>query len=104
MDLSSPGVLVTMVGDSETVQARLKDVRQIQASSAAFAAILGDGCIVTWGCESWGGSSLSVQGQLKDVHCVQASMGAFAAIRCDGSVVVWVAPCSEAFAPSCKLS
>ena len=36
-------------GDSSTVQTQLKNVQQIQASYAAFAAILDDGSVVTWG-------------------------------------------------------
>ena len=38
-------------GDSSTVQTQLKNVQQIQASSGAFAAILEDGIVVTWGDE-----------------------------------------------------
>ena len=36
-------------GDSSTVQGQLKNVQQIQASERAFAAVLGDGTVVTWG-------------------------------------------------------
>ena len=36
-------------GDSSAVQDQLKNVQQIQASDSAFAAILGDGSVVTWG-------------------------------------------------------
>ena len=34
-------------GDSSTVQDQLKNVQQIQASDGAFAAVLGDGSVVT---------------------------------------------------------
>ena len=37
-------------GDSSGVQDQLRGVKQIQATSAAFAAILADGSVVTWGC------------------------------------------------------
>ena len=56
---------------------------------AAFAALLGDGCVVTWGSAKCGGDSSAVQDQLKNVQQVQASKQAFAAILADGSVVTW---------------
>ena len=54
-------------GDSSAVQDQLKNVQQIQASDGAFAAILGDGCVVTWGDAHCGGDSSSVQEQLQNV-------------------------------------
>ena len=68
------------VGDCSSVQDQLKNVQQIQASDAAFAAVLGDGSVVAWGRASYGVDSRSVQDQLKE---------AFAAILGDGSVVAW---------------
>ena len=62
---------------------------QVQASAHAFAAILSDGSVVTWGDQLSGGDSSAVQVQLKDVQQIQASDGAFAAILGDGSVVTW---------------
>ena len=62
---------------------------QVQASRGAFAAILTDGSVVTWGHEELGGNSRAVQNQLKGVQHIQASEGAFAAILTDGSVVTW---------------
>ena len=62
---------------------------QIQVSSGAFAAILGDGSVVSWGYSGHGGDSSAVQDQLRDVQQIQASAGAFAAILGDGSVVSW---------------
>ena len=56
---------------------------------SAFAALLGDGSVVTWGRPDEGGDSSAVQEQLKDVQQIQASAGAFAAILFDGSVVTW---------------
>ena len=52
-----------------------------------FAAIFGDGSVVTWGDSDCGGDSSAVQDQLKNVQQVQASNFAFAAILSDGSVV-----------------
>ena len=77
-------------GDSSAVQDQLKNVQQIQASSHAFAAVLGDGSVVTWGKSAYGGDSSAVQGQLKNVQQIQASEGGFAAVLGDGSVVTWV--------------
>ena len=63
--------------------------QQIHASYAAFAAIQGDGCVVTWGDAEYGGDSRSVQHLLSGVQQMQASFGAFAAILSDASVVAW---------------
>ena len=54
-------------GDRSSVQDQLKNVEQIQASQFAFAAILAEGSVVTWGSARSGGDSTSVQDQLKDV-------------------------------------
>ncbi|OLQ11826.1 hypothetical protein AK812_SmicGene4292 [Symbiodinium microadriaticum] len=62
---------------------------QVQASCLSFAAILGDGSVVTWGRAEHGGNSSAVQDQLKNVQQIQASHFAFAAVLADGSVVTW---------------
>ncbi|OLQ14728.1 putative E3 ubiquitin-protein ligase HERC1 [Symbiodinium microadriaticum] len=62
---------------------------QLQSSRGAFAAILGDGSVVTWGLPSYGGDSSAVQEQLKNVQKIQATDRAFAAVLGDGSVVTW---------------
>ena len=49
MDPSLHGVSADFGGDSSAVQDQLKGVQQIQATSYAFAAILEDGSVVTWG-------------------------------------------------------
>ncbi|CAE7290395.1 unnamed protein product, partial [Symbiodinium sp. KB8] len=95
--LLSDGTAVTC-GESNcsAVQDQLKTVKQIQASRNKFvnlfAAILGDGSVVTWGYGVFGGDSSAVQGQLKNVQHIQATAGAFAAILGDGSVVTWGFP------------
>ena len=60
---------------------------QIQAAKrgGAFAAILQDGSVVTWGLAD----SSAVRDQLKGVQQIQATSQAFAAILEDGSVVTW---------------
>ncbi|OLP77703.1 hypothetical protein AK812_SmicGene42210 [Symbiodinium microadriaticum] len=55
----------------------------------AFAAILIDGSVVTWGSPFSGGDSSTVQAQLRNVSAIQSTAQAFAAIRTDGSVVTW---------------
>ena len=55
----------------------------------AFAAILADGSVVTWGNLDFGGDSFGVKDQLKGVQQVHATSFAFAAILADGSVVTW---------------
>ncbi|CAE7938039.1 lss, partial [Symbiodinium necroappetens] len=47
------------------VQPLLKDVKTIVATAKAFAALLGDGRVVTWGVERYGGSSCEVQEPLQ---------------------------------------
>ena len=65
-------------------------MQQFQASGSAFAAILGDGSVASWGAADAGGDSSAVQGQLKQVQQIRATQhGAFAAILDDGSVMTW---------------
>ncbi len=75
--------------DSLAVQHQLKGVQHIQATNEAFAAILADGSVVTWGSALYGGDSSAVQHQLKRVQQIQTTHRAFAAILADGSVVAW---------------
>eukprot|EP00439_Symbiodinium_sp_Y106_P028619 s3638_g3.t1 len=79
-------------GDSSAVQDQLTNVRQIQASGYAIAALLGNGSVVTWGAPNFGGDSSAVQDQLRDVQQIQASRYAFAALLGNGSVVTWGDP------------
>ena len=64
-------------------------LKRLQATSFAFAAILEDGSVVTWGSADHGGDSSAVRGQLKGVQQIQATTEAFAAILKDGSAVTW---------------
>jgi alpha-tubulin suppressor-like RCC1 family protein len=64
-------------------------VHQVQATESAFAAILADGSVVTWGNPRSGGDSSAVQEELKNVQEIKASCSEFAAILADGSVVTW---------------
>ena len=62
-------------GDSSAVRDQLKGVQQIQATIWAFAAILADGSVVTWGDALCGGDSSAVRDQLKGVQQIQATGG-----------------------------
>eukprot|EP00434_Breviolum_minutum_P039212 symbB.v1.2.034812.t1/scaffold4559.1/size42167/1 len=65
-------------------------VQQIQATNCgAFAAILEDGSVITWGEADCGGDSSAVGNQLRGVQQIQATSYAFAAILEDGSVITW---------------
>ena len=55
----------------------------------AFAAILADGSLVSWGDADCRGDSSAVREQLQNVQQIQATERAFAAILGDGSVVTW---------------
>ncbi|CAE7853297.1 unnamed protein product, partial [Symbiodinium sp. KB8] len=77
-------------GDSLTLhinQIQLQGSRDPDRS--AFAAILGDGSVVTWGDADNGCDSSAVQDQLTNVQQIQSTGEAFAAILGDGSVVTW---------------
>ena len=92
--LLDPGETVAEAGlqSGDVLTLHTRQVRVMASGcrfGSAFAAILGDGSVATWGDATAGGSSHAVQNQLKDVHCIQASRGAFAAILGDGSVVTW---------------
>ena len=78
----------TMLQNDDILTLHINRV-QVQAGRLSFAAILGDGCVVTWGQASNGGDSRAVQDQLKNVQQIQACHFAFAAILGDGSVVTW---------------
>ena len=73
-------------GDCLTLQV---GALRICSGNLCFAAILGDGSVVTWGSARCGGDSSSATEQLKNVQHIQASDAAFAAILADGSVFTW---------------
>ncbi|CAE7803625.1 DHX57, partial [Symbiodinium sp. CCMP2456] len=71
-------------GDELTYQVRRVSLCD---NPGAFAAILSDGSVVTWGHADFGGESSSVQPKLNCVRQIQSCFSAFAAILGDGSVV-----------------
>lgn len=76
-------------GDSSAVLDQLRNVQQVQATKAAFAAILQNGSVVTWGRAVSGSDSSAVRHLLRGVQQIQATDVAFAAILTDGFVVAW---------------
>ena len=57
---------------------------------SAFAAITGNGSVITWGGASTGGNSAAVAGNLtSNVKAVYSAARAFAALKVDGSVITW---------------
>ena len=58
---------------------------QVAAASFAFAALLRDGSVVTWGHEGYGGNSWAVKDHLKDVQAIHGNRVAFAAIGGHGA-------------------
>ena len=66
-----------------------KNVQQICGSKVAFAAILADRSVVTWGAKYCVGDSSRVQGQLQNVQQICSASYDFAAILADRSVVTW---------------
>ena len=58
--------------DSSAVQTQLENVQQIQASERAFAAILDDGSVVTWGSAECGADSSTVQTHLENVQQIES--------------------------------
>ena len=71
----------------DTVTLHLRQTAIVGGVNDAFAAIMGDGCVVTWGNSSRGGDSSLVREQLIHVEHVRAAGWAFAAILETGSVV-----------------
>lgn len=76
-------------GDSSEVE-QLQNIREIQATKGAFAAILADGSVVTWGSASaTNGNFFGVQHQLRSARKIQAADNAFAAILSNETIVTW---------------
>ena len=73
MDLSLLGVVDTVAVTVPAVRDQLKGVRQIQANAYAFAAILEDGSVVTWGYAAYGGNSSAVRDQLRGVQEIKGT-------------------------------
>ena len=86
-------VQATYGSDSSAVEDQLRNVKQIEATDGAFAAILADGSVVTWGPtrgdSDFGGDSSEVKDQLQNVQQIEGTERAFAAVLSDGLLVAW---------------
>lgn len=68
----------------------IPNVWKVKAAEGAFAAILLDGSVKTWGFSHLGGSCEAVQDELVEVQELQSTSAAFAALLKDGGrVVAW---------------
>ena len=74
------------------VQEDLRNVKHIQSTESAFAAIRADGHVITWGNKVCGGDSHHLRDQLTNVSEIQATDYAFAALKTTGEVVCWGHP------------
>ena len=86
LDASAP-IKGSILQKGHSLTLQISPVR-VCGTARAFAAILGDGSITTWGAGDISDSS-AVQDQLKNVQRIQATYSAFAAILGDGSVATW---------------
>lgn len=67
----------------------LPEVREVQISADAFAALNADGSVYAWGGFFSGGHLGAARHELREVTQIEASHRAFAALRGDGRVVTW---------------
>eukprot|EP00435_Cladocopium_sp_Y103_P059267 s48_g21.t1 len=81
-------------GDCRAVQSRLQGVQKIRASGAAFAALLQNGDVVTWGS--------SVADQLHHIQQIKSSGDAFVAVRDDAQLICWGNPRFGGDGPCCE--
>ena len=89
MDPSWPGVVQIVVVTVREFEISSRVCSRFKPHKWAFAAILEDGSVVTWGRADHGGDSSAVQDELRGVQQIQATHAALAAILADGSVVTW---------------
>ena len=67
----------------------MRGVVKISSTGGAFAALLKDGTVVTWGDQSYGGDSSSMKAALRGVDRIYSTWRAFAAVLKDGTVLTW---------------
>ena len=81
------GITVVVAGISVTLEV-IGGPLIAGGEPSAFAAVKGDGSVVTWGCGGRWGDSTAVQEQLTGgVEEIYSTINAFAAVKGDGSVV-----------------
>jgi hypothetical protein len=88
---------VINITEIDNVSSSLKtNVATIYSTDEAFAALKGDGSVVTWGNALWGGNSTSVSSALSsNVTAIFSTPYSFAALKDNGSVVTWGSFSSE---------
>lgn len=64
-------------------------VKEVVSNFGAFAALLDNGRVVTWGHATSGGDRKLVSSQLENIQKVYKTQFAFAALKEDGSVITW---------------
>lgn len=71
-------------------EAQKKTIVNIYSNSSSFAAVTGEGRVITWGFPKNGGDSSKVKDQLQSgVVTIVSNANSYAAIKVDGSVVTW---------------
>ncbi|CAK0789568.1 unnamed protein product [Prorocentrum cordatum] len=83
------------LSDRDVVTALREPPARLHATHWAFAALLGDGRVATWGDAGYGGDSSAVRHQLSGgVRSIHATASAFAAVKDldDGTTVTWGCP------------
>ena len=79
--------------DTTSIASSLTNVAQIYATQSAFAALLTNGNVISWGdLERMQTSLNAVQSSLTNVKNIVSSEYAFAALKNDGTVVTWGDP------------
>ncbi|MBV7314122.1 Ig-like domain-containing protein [Shewanella sp. NIFS-20-20] len=80
---------LSLASTTEYVTYARHQVKTIYANYFAFAALMTDDTVVTWGQPDNGGNISAVADQLVDVATIFAGSSTFAALKHDGSVVTW---------------
>ena len=89
--ISITATAINAVGDEGSSITRtygLNRVREVVGAQGAFAALMFDGTVITWGGAN-SANNLAVASELTQIISIVASHDAFAAIKNDGTVVTW---------------
>lgn len=86
---SSPIAISSSSSSSSLNIAKSTDVKEIASNFGAYAALLNNGNVITWGDVESGGDTRSISHQLTNVVKIYASEFAFVALKSDGTVVAW---------------
>ncbi len=86
---SSPTTIISSSRSSSLTTAKATDVKEITSNFGAYAALLNNGNVITWGHVESGGETRSISNDLTNVVKIYATQFAFAALKRDGTVVTW---------------